>query len=325
MYRLAIIGAGQLGSRYLQGLAHFEFPCEIDVVDPSRSSLDIARQRFEEIPKNSLIQEVRYHTSVKALPQILDLVIVATNSDVRFDVLKELLGQSKVGFLLLEKVLFQRANEYEQARNLLTIHQVKAWVNCTRRAFPIYSDIRDFFADDPLRHMQVRGGDWGLGCNGIHFLDIFGMLTNSPIESISTEGLDTELISSKRKGFFEFTGTLSGVYASGASFEITSLVESHARILIMLRSEARTCLVDEAGSVAFFMDVNNGGTWEKSEFKIPRLSDLSHILVAQILTKQTSELPTYEESAKYHLPFIYSLAQHGAKYHALSTDLCPIT
>ena len=53
--RIAIIGAGQLGSRHLQGLTKIKQDIHITVIDPNPSALEIARQRFVEMPENPLI------------------------------------------------------------------------------------------------------------------------------------------------------------------------------------------------------------------------------------------------------------------------------
>ena len=59
-------------------------------------------------------------------------------------------------------------------------------VDTARRAFPIYQQIRDYFADDPIVHMDVRGGDWGLACNAIHFLDLLSFLAGGLPEAVET-------------------------------------------------------------------------------------------------------------------------------------------
>jgi predicted dehydrogenase len=325
MYRLAIVGAGQLGSRHLQGLARLAVDCEIDVVDPSSTSLEVALQRFEEMPANEAIRCVRYHASVNTLPKDLDFVVVATSADVRFSVLESLFQSSRVRTLLLEKVLFQRVGDYAKAQELIKQHGTKAWVNCPRRAYAIYSEIREFFAGENLLYAQAIGGDWGLGCNGIHFIDLFAMLTRERLNSLDTSGLDKQLIPSKRKGFIEFTGFLRGSYVNGASIEIASLDSSSARLLITLRSEHRTCIVDETAGYAFFSDSSKGTTWERNEFKTPFLSELITGLVSQILDAGTCPLPTFEEAVKYHLPFIKSMGEFAVAYQGGSGDLCLIT
>ena len=60
-FRLLIIGAGQLGSRHLQGLSKINNDIEIAVVDPNRDALELAHNRYEEMPSNSHIHSVDYH------------------------------------------------------------------------------------------------------------------------------------------------------------------------------------------------------------------------------------------------------------------------
>jgi len=325
VYRLAVIGAGQFGSRHLQALARLSLPCEIDVVDPSPESLKTARARFEEMPANHAIRTIRFHISMDALPRELDHVIVATSADVRLGVVQRLLERATVRRMLLEKVLFQNLDDYELARVLLAKHGVKCWVNCTRRAFPIYSDIREFFAADSIQYFQVRGGGWGLGCNSVHFLDLLGMLTDDVPERLSARDLDPTLIPSKRKDFFEFTGTLRGRFTRGTEVEITSLTNSSARLLQTFRSERRACMVDEAAGCAFFLATDSAGSWERKDFRIPFTSEVATSLTAQIITQDACALPTFEQSVAYHLPLVETLGRHAAAFLGTSPEFCPIT
>ena len=56
MYNIAIIGAGQLGSRHLQGLKLAKLPIKIQVVDSSAESLAVAKSRYEEVVTNHKVQ-----------------------------------------------------------------------------------------------------------------------------------------------------------------------------------------------------------------------------------------------------------------------------
>ena len=324
MYKIAVIGAGQLGSRHLQGLARLALPCEIEVVDPSLESLDVARRRFAEMPPNAAIRSVGYHSSIEALSPTLDYVVVATAADVRLEVLQTLLARSGVRFMLLEKVLFQRLGDYETAQALLAGHGVRAWVNCTRRLFPIYGVVRNFFADEPLKYFQVMGGGGGLGCNSVHFVDLLGFLTGHGHANFSTEGLDQALIPSKRRNFMEFTGTLRGSMGN-AAFELVSLANSSARTLMTLRSESRTCLVDETGGRALFQDSVKRTPWGSEDFEIPFLSHLSTFIATDILTEGVSKLATFEQSKAYHVPLIAAFGAHASLTLGTPAGFCPIT
>lgn len=324
MHHIAVVGAGQLGSRHLQGLARLTLPCEVTVVDPSPASLNVARERFAEMPINAAVRAVHYHSSVDALPSSLDYVVVATAADVRLPVLQSLLAGRDVRSVLLEKVLFQRLGDYEVAEALLNSRKVQAWVNCPRRAFPIYAAIREFFAGEPLRYFQVMGGGWGLGCNSIHFLDLLSMLSGHAVTHISTAGLDEALVPSKRKNFIEFTGSLRG-QCGDSHFEITSMADSSARLLLTLRSESRTCVVDEGSGCAFFFDAKRQTPWERRDFSVPFLSELSTSIATRILVEGASELATFEQSKSSHLPLISALGAHVARTQGTPADFCPIT
>jgi hypothetical protein len=325
MYHIAIIGAGQLGGRHLQGLARISLPCKIDVVDPLPISIDIARQRFAEMPPNSAIFSVNYHSSIETLPSTLDYVVIATTADVRLGVLQTLLAGRKVRSLLLEKVLFQNQCDYAVAEELLARHKVQAWVNCPRRTFPIYELVRDYFIDEPAEHFQVTGGGWGLGCNSIHFIDLLGMLTGQIPTEISTKALDNVLVPSKRKNFMEFTGCLRGRFGS-THFEFTSFSGSSARMLLMVRSDSRTCVIDETAGRAFFLDTKcKSPSWKLEDFELPHLSHFSTEIASNIMTDGESKLTNFKQSMAYHLPLLASLGAHAALTQNTPDKFCPIT
>ncbi|SVD11401.1 uncharacterized protein METZ01_LOCUS364255, partial [marine metagenome] len=105
--RIAIIGAGQLGSRHLQGLTKIKQDIHITAIDPNPSALEIARQRFVEMPENPLIQSVAYLDSLEEFDEAAELAIIASNADQRRNIIEELVSNSRVKYLILEKVVFQ--------------------------------------------------------------------------------------------------------------------------------------------------------------------------------------------------------------------------
>ncbi|NYT39226.1 Gfo/Idh/MocA family oxidoreductase [Sphingomonas sp. R-74633] len=322
MRKLAVIGAGQLGSRHLQALMKLTFPCEIWVMDPSAASLDTARERASVIAQGA-DHKLYFTQQLTELPRALDYVIVATAADVRWKVLQQLLGASSVRYLLLEKVLFQDLAHYDAAQQLFASCGTSVWVNCTRRAYPIYDRVRDFFAGRPLWQMNVSGGEWGLGCNGVHFLDLYAFLGGETVNAFSTDALDPQVIASKRSGFHEFTGTLTGTSPSGR-FEATSRGDSGEPIIIELRAEGRSCVLDEATGTAFFGD-HAEKRWTTEDFTNPFLSDVGAQIAEGLLSRGECQLPTYAESAACHVPFVRALASFAARYIGQPANICPIT
>ena len=118
--KVAVIGLGKIGCRHLEALFKSIFPIELYGIDPQKSSIDIARKSIEDLPANKYVKSVSITKELKQLPEALDLVVIATNSDIRLKVLSELLDHSEVNFIILEKILFQR-NLYQ-----LTVKKVRA-------------------------------------------------------------------------------------------------------------------------------------------------------------------------------------------------------
>ena len=67
-YKIFLVGVGQLGSRYLQGLATFEIPIEIFVVDPNEKSLETAQLRWEEVANGNALHRVHFSQALEGLP-----------------------------------------------------------------------------------------------------------------------------------------------------------------------------------------------------------------------------------------------------------------
>ena len=191
--RIAIIGAGQLGSRHLQGLAKIKQDIHITVIDPNLSALEIARPRFVEMPENPLIQSVEYLESVEKLKRPVALAIIATNADVRRNVIEELVSNSRVKYLILEKVVFQSVAHFEAVIPLLKEKGIQAWVNCSRRMFPFFRELKKRTVNAPQISLTVEGSHWGLGCNTIHMLDLLAFLTEQTKFEFDTSSLDLQV------------------------------------------------------------------------------------------------------------------------------------
>ena len=172
MYKIVIIGAGQLGSRHLQGILGSNITATIEVVDPSDLSIKNAIERSLEINYDKNKLKVNFYHNLNQISKEIDLCIIASTADKRFDIINSLLTISKVKNLILEKILFQSLNEYDIIDKLLNLHDVKTWVNCPRRIIPEYQDIKSQIKKDENISLSVLGSNWGLACNSIHFFDL---------------------------------------------------------------------------------------------------------------------------------------------------------
>src|SRR3989337_2254386 len=100
-FTILIAGAGQLGSRYLQGLVKCGLPLAIHVQDCCAESLDRAQQRWKEMASTGFSHDVSFQSSLELVPRELDMAIVATTADVRSKVVGEIANHAGVRFWVL--------------------------------------------------------------------------------------------------------------------------------------------------------------------------------------------------------------------------------
>ncbi|KUO70131.1 MAG: hypothetical protein APF81_00340 [Desulfosporosinus sp. BRH_c37] len=323
--KIALIGAGQIGSRHLQALALINREIALEVVDPSQHSLDITKERFAEVSRTSYVKSIRFLTELDNLSNMLDVVVVATNADVRRAVLEKLLDNKKVKYLLLEKVLFQRIEDYHAIGELMELKGVRAWVNCGRRMWPIYKTLKNKLNNNPKINYSISGSKIGLGCNSIHFLDTLAYLSRESEFKLKFDQLDSELVTCKRPGFVEFTGTLYGVSKKGSTLSITSYSEGNAPVVVTINSSELCCIVKEGIGRTWISERSNNWQWEELIFDIPMQSRSTHLVIQQILDEGECGLPGYKESAQLHLPILSTLLEHYKYVKEEETTICPIT
>jgi len=311
MHKLAIVGAGQLGSRHLQALSKLSGENDIYVIDPLESSLETARQRFNEVCPQVFRGQVNYYQEINKLPAKLDVVIIATGSRERFDVLCRLLKHCTVDSVVLEKVVFHNLAYFEQAQELLRKTQTKAWVNCSRRMWTSYQKLKNMLEDEIIIEFIVNGSSWDIGCNAIHHLDLFSFLSKQEVTELNPAGLKQGFRESRRKGYLEFDGILTGSTAEGAYVRLSSsdAVLAEDMTINILCNTAKVEINESKQTVRVRREKSR---WELEEFSLDILyqSQLSHLFVEKILTTGSCDLTPFSECIHNHKILIKALAAH---------------
>lgn len=306
MKNICIIGAGNIGSRHLQGLKKIIFPLNIEVVDPSKESLEIARQRYEQI-KSPVNHTISFLQDINKVSKKIDLAIIATSSNVRRKVIENLLSISSVEYLILEKILFQKKKDYSDIEKLLKKKNCKTWINFSMRTMPFYHNLKGK-VKGPIQ-MIVSGGQYGLITNAIHFIDYIAFITGNYNFTIDTKGLDKNPIESKRLGFLELNGTLDVHFTDGSFGSFTCYANGNAPFLIEVLSSKSRCISKESERKAWLSCSDTDWKWEEIESNIPFQSDMTNKLMEDILNTGTCPLASYSDAAKLHVTFLDSLLQ----------------
>lgn len=317
MKKISIIGAGQLGSRHLQGLMTAQTEMEVWVVDQSGESLKIAKERCDQVSQTTL-KVVHYNQSVEDLPPKLDLVIVATGSKPRASIVKALLDHSSVKYLILEKFLFTRLNDFDEVGLLLTEKGVKCWVNCPRRMWPVYEEIKKVINPNEPVMMIHNGKNWGLCCNTVHRIDLWMFLAGDCTFDVDLTGVEPHVVESKRSGYIELLGTERFVSGNGDRMELGSFLDYDGPQGRIIKNAGNEIIVEEENNVWFFNGIEHTA-------KTPFQSGLTGILVDEILRTGDCRLSQYSLSVQYHKPFLKAVMDFVNKIQGTMNDSCPIT
>jgi len=326
---ILITGAGQLGSRYLQGLANCVNPLDIYVHDISERALQIAKQRWEQVDQpvapNTVLQKnsravqnkVTFLSSNEKIPNRINIAIIATNADVRSQVVKQIATNREVCYWILEKVLTQSEKELDEILTL-TKNSSGAWTNIPRRMMVWHQQIREQLRNERPLKITGKGLLWGLACNGIHHLDLVSWWTGEKLIKIDTSKLDSHWIESKRKGFFEITGKITAVYSGGTTLSLESISEGPSFKMYVV-GKNNNWTIDESNGVA----TGPGGLAIKGENEMQ--SFMTSKLVDDLLTANDCMLPRLSESAEMHRVYLNSLLDHWNQAHVSNVDILPIT
>jgi len=324
--RVIIIGAGNIGSRHLQSLAKSKLPLSITVVDPNAQALEISKKRFNDsLTRKKSGTSPKYLQNLKDVDARFDVAIVATNSDVRRSVIEGLLNKSRVKYLIIEKVAFQNSDDFESVNRLLKSKKVKAWVNLPRRVIPFYQSLKTAIKPHDQVYCTVQGGEWGLACNAIHFIDCLCYLIGETDYEVTCHHLDKGLKDSKRTGFLEFTGSLHFHFRNGSELNLTSQNGTDAPPLTMIQTKSVQYVVQEEKGLGWRLRKETGWKLEKIKFKWPYQSELTYKIVEEIISKGRCGLPSLEESYLIHKPLLSSFLDHLEKVTGKKFSSCPIT
>lgn len=317
-FTVLISGAGQLGSRHLQGLSLCTTPLEIFVHDPSEDSLNTSLQRWLDVTNSLNTQHsLKLCRSLSDLPQHIDVAIVATPADVRPAIVAGIVEQSQVKYWILEKVLARSVEALQEIRNSVGSAS-QAWVNTPRRALPWHQAIKSALVPGRPMDLRVDGGDWGLACNSIHFLDMLGWMTGESLEEIRTDGLDPQWLTGKRPGNMEVMGTMEARFSGGSSAQLTAR-KGDVFYAFEFTDGEHVWHMDEVAGTASRMDCFS------IPGRIPYQSEITGGLVEMLLNTGCCALPTLDQSAQMHSVFLRSLLSHWQRHVNESATAVPIT
>ena len=318
MYKIILVGAGQIGSRYLQGLAKLKENIEITVIDPNKNSLKIAKSRWKEVTINqNKVHKIKWFTDFQNHKNV-DLAIIATSSNNRDIIVKKVSDVYHPKYWIIEKVLAQSKEQIDTILKV-TNKSLGAWVNTSKRTDEWHKKIFfNFKIKGPLKVEKI-GGLWGMACNSIHYIDLVSWWTKEDLISIDVSKLEKNWFRAKRDGYYETTGEIKANFSNGSELVLKSfnyLNDEHIKIYLPNKNKI---LINEHDGLATSSD------GQKLLGKIELQSNATTSLVKKLILENKCSLPTLKFSSKQHKIFIEKMLFHWNDCQKLNDTKVPIT
>lgn len=292
--KILIIGFGNIGVNHLNGIFKYKSKVEIFIYDKKY----IQSHNFENINKN-----INILNSLK-INKHFDLVIISTNSEERFKVFLELVKYNTVRNIIFEKFVYYKKYQFEKTLKILEKKNINAWVNCLRREISIFKNIKKKISKK--FELIYQNSNWGLGCNSIHFLDLFGFFIGREKISLLTSELNKRIYKSKRKGYVEFKGKV--VFKSKNSTLVLEDNKKYKDKIFKIKTKNRIFLFNNKENI--LIEKNKKKIVKKYKCFEPKVSNVTYNIIKKISQNKKIYLTNLNESFYYHKILIELFSDH---------------
>jgi predicted dehydrogenase len=303
--KIVIFGAGNIGFRHFQAACATPAVSEILIVEPSMERLEKALTS-----KDAEGKKVRGANSTEILSKEtgIDCLISAVTTDVQTG-LSPFYFELEPRVILLEKPVSQSKAGLEKL-----IHFSKGgsavYVNCGRNVGKGIQEVRQAVSGKRI-HLEVFGNNWGLGCNMVHFVELFRYLTGAKDISAVTAEISTSPYPNKRgEKYEEFLGTAAFLSGSGDSLSITCGASDPrvSGISLLLRdreTDRPLYLIEEKART--LTDLVTSSTRPLGDLFVSESTRVFLEAVLNINDRSENAFPTMEEAAISHRAYFDAL------------------
>lgn len=242
MKTVYLSGLGVMGRRHLRGLVRAGASVVAFDPDPVSHAKAASELAAEGLPAESL-------KCVTALPSgEFDAAVFSETAAWRHGNLGQFLERARATRFLLEKPLSSNPDHVEAYVGMFERAGVPlpaVSVNFPRRLWGITHRLRELAAGSVDVQMTINGGAFGLGCNGIHYLDAFLFLAGAERAEIQFCNIDKMMVASGRGRQFADYGSRFLLRAGNISLFCATSANSSAPVMVTVRGDHFLALVDE--------------------------------------------------------------------------------
>lgn len=309
---ILVIGFGNMGCRHAQAFLQDD-SYKVSVIEPNDTVFNTNLLRI-----GGTCENISRTTFAECQKDYFDFAVIATSAEMRLFLFKEVLNIG-IKNILLEKVVFQSAAQFDEALKLAEEHKASVYCNFLNRYSQSYNEIKNAI-NGPI-DFTVTGGHFGFACNALHYIDLFKYFTGTDITLIKSNLVKSEIPNLRGDKYVEVFGQQIWESENGDRLFISSDSENNSGkgSENQIRYSENVHIINENTLNQFNIGYN--GKLEIWKFDMPMASKLTETLY-QNIKAGTIKLPDIKETMNYHLQFFESI---NRSLGLLKSDSCPIT
>lgn len=313
---ILFVGFGGMGCRHAQSFLNKGH--QLFVVEPIT---DLYLSNLGRI--NADAGDFKRVGSIDEIKEQIDFAVVATPAEPRFAIVQQLL-EKNIKAMLLEKVVFQSVQQFEEVSLKLNEKGAKAYCNFVNRYFPQYLAIQKSLTNKesaPIQ-MHIRGGDFGLGCNGLHYLDLFEYFTDQKSIDYTSQLIESSLGNKRGSQYKEVNGTIVCRTLKNDIFTISSLPSKKNGVEITVSTPTGVHIFDEEDQTYSYYDFKEQSIKTEQFVMLPS-SKLTYTIFEDMMANRCL-LPTVTDTFNAHSNF-FKVLNATLVGETLNSTICPIT
>lgn len=303
MYNILIVGYGNIGKRYHQA------------IDKIKLKINVFIKEKKTIKKNKEIEK-------KFQNKFFDLVIISTTADTRLSEIKKIKKKFRVNSWIIEKNLGQSDQQIMEIEKIFKNNN-NVWMSTPYKTMKCYKNLKKELMNKPGLEVTITGSDWGIVCNGTHFMDLFSWIFNERVKKIDNTKLEKKWILSKRKNFYEALGSLNIIYDTCKLTLISKKINKSEMFQDIVYN------IEHRGKKSQYFHEEGiyiNGAKKKFFGKMDYISHNMTSHIKNILLNKNCDLFKLKDTVKFHKIYILSFLKHWKKYgFKKNSKILPIT
>lgn len=317
MIKILVCGLGNIGCRHIEAVCKLNTKIKLYVFSRYLDSMHKAQELFVSCGRQR--ENFFIINNLEDFYNNVDVAILSNNSNERYKIFETIVNHKIASNIILEKIIFNKISQFEQAKKLIKDNNLNVWVNHSLRYLKSLPQIKEDLSKIHLNEFEVKG-NFGLACNITHWLDFYTCITNDRIKFLNGNKLKEEIFPSKRIGYIEFTGTIEGGSYQSRKISVSDVNGADKGVILKFIQDNKNYI--EINLTEKTYTVEKEHTRTKTRIEIEYQSNLSQKYIEDIISTGDCRLPNFIEIYDMN---ILVIAMFLEKLNLNFNDKCNIT